>query len=308
MKKNMKEHNLLDFIFIKFNHRILRPLLRQLRIPGQKRIYKQFLKEEIIYGLNIKEKRNLKIIVSLTTYPERFFSIEKTLISILNQTIKPDRIIVWLGSDVNIIPNSLLQFEKYGITFIRKKENLMPHKKYFYAMQEFPNDIVITIDDDVIYQKTLIEGLLQTYKKHPDCICANRVHFITTKANGTLHNYNNWINDFRLTKKPSYRLIATGTGGVLYPPHLIPEFAFNTKNIENICLKADDIWLKFSESINHVKVAWSPTKYLNSCCQIQGSQKISLSKENTGNSKNDEYIANCETFFATSLKELIFQK
>lgn len=304
----MKEHNLLDFLFIKFNHRILRPLLRVARLPGQKKIYKQFLKEEIVYGLNNKEERKIKIIVSLTTFPDRFFSLQKTLVSIFNQTTKADRIIVWLGSDVNIIPNSLLQFEKYGVTFIRKKENLMSHKKYFYAMQEFPNDIVITIDDDVIYQRTLIEDLLKTYKKYPDCICANRVHFITKKINGTLHNYNNWINDFRISNKPSYRLIATGVGGVLYPPHSIPKIAFNIKNIENICLKADDIWLKFTESINHVKVVWSPTKHLNSCCQIQGSQKTSLSKENTGNSKNDEYIANCEKLFKTSLKELIFQK
>lgn len=301
----MKEHNLLDFIFIKFNHRILRPLLRVARLPGQKIIQNQFLKEKIIFGLNKNKERETKITVSLTTFPDRFFSVKKTLVSILNQTTKADRIIVWLGSDVNIIPNYLLQFEKYGITFIRKTENLMPHKKYFYAMQEFPDDIIITIDDDVIYQKTLIEDLLKTYKKHPDCICANRVHFITKKTNGTLHNYNNWINDFRLSKKPSYRLLPTGVGGVLYPPHSIPRIAFNIQNIKNVCLEADDIWLKFTELINHVKVVWSPTKHQNSCCQIQGSQKISLSKENTGNCKNDEYIAKCEKFFGTTLQNLI---
>lgn len=301
----MKEHNLLDFIFIKFNHRILRPLFRVARLPGQKIIQNQFLKEKIIFGLNKNKERETKITVSLTTFPDRFFSVKKTLVSILNQTTKADRIIVWLGSDVNIIPNYLLQFEKYGITFIRKTENLMPHKKYFYAMQEFPDDIIITIDDDVIYQKTLIEDLLKTYKKHPDCICANRVHFITKKTNGTLHNYNNWINDFRLSKKPSYRLLPTGVGGVLYPPHSIPRIAFNIQNIKNVCLEADDIWLKFTELINHVKVVWSPTKHQNSCCQIQGSQKISLSKENTGNCKNDEYIAKCEKFFGTTLQNLI---
>lgn len=304
----MKEHNLLDFIFVKFNHRILRPILKQLRIPGQNKILNQFHSEDVIYGLNDKENRITKITVSLTTFPDRFSSVSKTLISILNQTTKPDRIIVWLGEDTKIIPDFLLKFEKYGVNFIKKTGNLKPHKKYLYAMQEYPDDIVITVDDDVIYQKTLIEDLLKTYKKHSDCICANRVHFITKKINGNLYNYNNWINDFRLSKKPSHRLIATGVGGVLYPPHSIPEIAFNTKNIESVCLEADDIWLKFAEAINHIKVVWSPTKYLNAYCDIPGSQKKALSKENTGNSKNDEYISNCEKLFGISLQELVSQK
>ena len=50
------------------------------------------------YGLNRKQ-RDIRIIVSMTSYPKRFKTIIMPLKSLLLQSVKPDRIIVWLGSD-----------------------------------------------------------------------------------------------------------------------------------------------------------------------------------------------------------------
>ena len=113
--------------------------------------------------------------------------------------------------------------QKYGIEFIRTNDNLMPHKKYFYAMQTFPDDIVITVDDDCMYSKNLVKMLYKTHKNHPDCIAAVRVHKMTYGKGKNLYSYNNWINNYTFRRKPSYTLMATGVGGVLYPPGSIPQ-------------------------------------------------------------------------------------
>ena len=46
-------------------------------------------------------------------------------------------------------------------------------------MQEFPDDIIVTVDDDVIYYKEMLSELYKTYLKFPKCIVTGRAHEIT---------------------------------------------------------------------------------------------------------------------------------
>lgn len=299
------KYNFLDLCFVKFNHKIIRPCINL--FVKHNHNMKEQKNKELKYGLNTEIKKNTEITISLTSYPERFSTIDKTLISLLNQTLKPDRILLYLGNDTNCIPESLKKFEKFGVKIIKKEENIMPHKKYFYAMQEFPNDIIITVDDDCIYQSTLIEKLIKTYKKYPSCVCANRVHYITKKINGEIHSYNNWINNYIFSKKPSHRLFATGMGGVLYPPHILPHIAFDIEKITKYCLKADDIWLKFMELLNNVKVVWSPTKYVEPL-SIESFTKqhfSALHDENVALFQNDKYIKELEKLFKLKINNFL---
>jgi len=96
------------------------------------------------------DARKEKIIVSLASYPARFEQIHIAVKSIMLQSMKPDRIIVWLGEDVERggLTRKMLELEQYGIEY-RHVRDLKAHKKYIYAMQEFPDDVVITIDDDL---------------------------------------------------------------------------------------------------------------------------------------------------------------
>lgn len=120
------------------------------------------------FGINTEKNRKEKIIVSLKTYNKRYETIGSTLKSLLLQTVKPDHIIVWLDEDTieNKITEEMRSFEQYGIEYKHRNLGLKPHGKYFYAMQEFPNDIIITVDDDIIYPPKLIESLMKTHEKY----------------------------------------------------------------------------------------------------------------------------------------------
>lgn len=44
------------------------------------------------------------------------------------------------------------------------------HGKYHYAMQDFPNSIIVTVDDDMIYPNDTIESLWNAHVKYPNCV------------------------------------------------------------------------------------------------------------------------------------------
>ena len=281
-------NHIADYIYIHLN-RYSRIIKKQKYNKTKSRILNFVEQADFTYGLS-NENRQQKIIISLTTYPARFATIKLCLKSLLLQTVKPDRIIIYLGSDSSNVPTEELDFFKqFGIETVLKEGNLKPHKKYFYAMQEFPNDLIITVDDDCVYPPTLVENLLKAHKKNPDCVIACRTHKIMRKLNGSLHSYNNWINNWTNTKKPSFNLIATGCGGVLYPPHCLNKKAFDKDAIIKHCLNADDIWLKFMQVLNGTKLVTAKSE----CPEPAGvpdSQNTSLSKENVALSQNDVYI------------------
>ena len=249
------------------------------------------------YGLN-RKKRKKRIIVSLTSYPGRFEHIHTALKSMMLQTVKPDQIIVWLDEDVgrDKLTRKMLELEQYGIEYRAMPGDLKPHKKYFHVMQEYPNDIIITVDDDLIYPKDVIESLLKTHKRYPKAVCARRVHKIIKKADGGIAPYNDWLGEYCGCYTPSHELIATGVGGVLYPPHCLYEKAFDEKLITELSLKADDIWLKFMELLNGTYVVWAPCK-IPMPDLVEKEQATSLKSENVTQNKNDVYFANLQNYF-----------
>lgn len=214
-------------------------------------------KEE--FGLNRKQFRDKRIVLSLKTYNKRYDTLNDVIKSLLLQKVKPDRFIVWLDSETpeNLLPIELTQLSKYGVEFRYTNDNMKSHAKYFYAMQEFKNDIVITVDDDVIYPRSLIDCLIKSYKKFPNSISARRVHYITLDEYKRVKPYIEWLHECRIKMVPSHRLCAIGVGGILYPPGLLPQETFNMEKIKNYCMDADDIWLKYMELMNDVKVVWA---------------------------------------------------
>ena len=255
-------------------------------------------RKKIQFGLNQSDKRMEKVVVSLTSFPPRFANIHLTLKSLLLQSEKPDRIIVYLGSDSSreLFTNEMLDLEQYGIEYrIDSERNLKSHKKYFYAMQEFPNDVVVTADDDVYYPSNWLSSLIQSYKKFPNAVSARRVHLMKKNRND-LAFYNYWEDQCRRLKTPCFSLIATGCSGILYPPHCLKPIAFDETIFRKICFDADDIWLKCMEVLNDVPVVWVYNWEVDPQ-DVAVSTKGALSSLNVDCRKNDAYLHNVMDYF-----------
>lgn len=110
-------------------------------------------------GINTDRSRKTRIIASLTSFPQRIPSVFLTIKSLMLQSVKADRIVLWLAqSQFNGIPDILRSLIERGLT-VRFCDDLRSHKKYFYALQEQHSDeVVITYDDDIIYEHDSIKS------------------------------------------------------------------------------------------------------------------------------------------------------
>ena len=251
-------------------------------------------KRELEYGvLDDDKKREIPVIVSLTTYPKRFGDMELCLKSLILQSVKPDKIIVYLGKDSADIslPYNLEKYKEYGVEFKCDGTcNLKSYKKFYYAMQEFSDAIIITADDDIIYPVNWLESLLESYKKYPHAISARRVHLM--RLNGSeLAPYNSWIDQCREIREPSHSLFATGCGGILYPPHSLYFRAFDREVFMDICSSADDVWLKCMGFLNDFPVVWVPNNEVD-LPEVENTNMTALQNNNVGKNMNDMFMKN----------------
>ena len=198
---------------------------------------------------------NDTVIVSLTTHSIRVSQVAKTAIfSILQNTYKDVHIVLTLyKDDVKLIPQDLqLMIDTGAVELIVSDKDFGPHLKYFYTMQKYRENPVITIDDDIIYPETMIEKLVAGYKKYKDCIIARR-SFLITGRNGVLDSYHIWLRNFTGLKEPTHKIFATGIGGILYPPNCLN---LSSDNIEEILTVKydDDFYLKALEVRKDLKI------------------------------------------------------
>ena len=206
-----------------------------------------------ISGVN-QIKREVPVVVSLTSYEERFDDLVISLYSLLNQTIKPDRIILWLSDEfegVNDLPYEITRFIKNGLE-IRFVKDIKSYTKAVYAFKEFPNAIVVTADDDIYYPKNWLEKLYHSYITHPQDIQVHRAHRVKLKE-GVIAPYESWDKHIE-EESARYDNFLTGVGGVLYPPGCFSKEVLR----EDIFLKeaptADDIWFWVMALINNRKI------------------------------------------------------
>ena len=245
---------------------------------------------KLVDGLN-RELREKKVILALTSYPPRFPMLDKVLKRLLDQTFKPDRLILYLDDFLKPgdVPDSITSLTQYGLEIRYVPYDLKPHKKYFFAMQEFPEDVVITVDDDTIYSRELVETLVASWRRFPDCVSALRAHKIAFKG-GELRPYTEWGWKCEELNRPSMRFMATGGGGVLYPPHCIPKEGFDVDAIKATSLSADDLWLKFMELRTGTKVVICGRQALLDSVEIEEVQHTALKFNNVNQGANDRCI------------------
>ena len=245
-----------------------------------------------------------KVIISLTSYPARIDTVHLAVRSILRQTVQADKILLWLSIEefpnkYADLPQSLLSIKEepqFRICWV--DENLKSHKKYYYALQNYRDDIVITVDDDMYYEPAMIETLLRSYKAHPTSISARNVHRIYAFKN-IITPYCTWSSKLDECEDiESMDLCAIGVGGILYPPGCSNTDWFRKEQIYTLAENQDDIWLKFQEVRSGIPVVY--VKAQDDDNIIKGSQTTSLMVTNI-QQDNDLCIVKLSQFYREEL-------
>lgn len=232
-----------------------------------------------------------KLIVSLTSYPKRIGTVALSLESIYTQTRPADEVVLWLareqfpGLEADL-PENLTVLMDQGKLTVRWCDDLKSHKKYFYALQEYTEDLVVTIDDDLIYGEHMLEDLYNCYLRHPNSVSTVRAHLMVFDSQNHLMPYQDWIQETDVClDMPSMQLCATGGAGTLYPPGIFREELFDKQAIFDTCLYADDLWLKVMALLSDVSVVVAQD-FLD-LRYVPGSQEEALYLQNVDENQND---------------------
>ena len=290
-------HQYYDYVHSYFKESMFDGVTEEM-LGGNTTLYHRFLiVRELSYEQFI-EALDKERILSVTSYPARMTAVAASLVSLTEQTLPADRIILWLAEEQfpqkeQELPQDLLALLRDGKVTLRWcQEDLAPHKKYFYAMQEYPDAVIITADDDIVYPKTMVEELFRGYLLYPRCVSAAVTHLMTFSDEGKLLPYSEWVREYdEQLMVPSRQYVAVGVGGVLYPPHLLHEALFRSDIIRHACLFADDLWLKVIECLSGVPVVCvSSHRGLN---YVPDSQEVALWRTNLTQQKNDMQLKRC---------------
>lgn len=252
-------------------------------IDYEKSILQNNLENILIY----KENSGPQIIVSLTTYNKRIYDVHLTIESIFRQTMMPNKIVLWLAEDEfneDNIPCMLKKLQAKGLE-IEFCKDLKSYKKLIPTVQKYPNDIIITVDDDILYQYDLIEKLYKEHIKDSKCIVCSRAHKYKVK-NKRFLPYNEWLMEAKNLKE---NIFLTSGGGTLFPSKSVSKEMLNEELIFKLCPSADDVWinamlLKLDVKIKQVEDSrdWSEKTIV-----LSKSQDIGLYKINTIKNQND---------------------
>lgn len=227
------------------------------------------------------KKRSPEIIVSLTSFPARINSVEKTIRTLLTQTLKPDRVILWLAEEQfhnkeNDLPRQLLALKNFGLD-IEFCEDLRSYKKIIPTLKKYPEAIIITTDDDIYYASDTIETLYTSYLEDKNSIHAHRVKH-TKLVEGKIRKCSR-------TPDTSYFNRQIGYGAVLYPPHSLYKDVTDTAALKKLLPTHDDVWLWAMSVLNHrkVKVVKGDKE---SVIYVENTQQHGLCKVNKASTKN----------------------
>lgn len=185
------------------------------------------------------------IVVSLTSYPKRIYDIHLSLQSLLMQTLRPEKIVLWLGEELfprheADVPKKTLDLRSRGLE-IRFTHDCRAFTKLLPALAAFPEKTIVTADDDIYYDPDWLERLVAAAKQDPRAVWAIRAQKIGVQGD-VIQDCLKW-RTMTEGSMPRYDNFLTGVGGVLYPPHsLAMPLCADERLFMSLAPLNDDVW------------------------------------------------------------------
>jgi hypothetical protein len=251
----------------------------------------------------------LPVYISLTTISKRIHSIYDTILSLFAQTYPIEEIHLYISSEayllddgIQIIPHELQRLanaiEGFKIIYT---ENTGPYRKLLPILKTLwnQNAIIITVDDDKIYHKNMVETMVDKYiEEGGRHVIANRaqIRWNTILGGYCLRRYRKYNRakqlqlkrlsekvdqahqlSYAMSEKSDYAKALSffeGNDGVLYHTKFFTPLIFQFNLIKKLAKTHDDFWFKMCALINGHGVV----------CLYSYKKRISEKKANTAGS------------------------
>ncbi|WP_051190484.1 hypothetical protein [Kaistella palustris] len=275
------------------------------RKPLKSFVYRERSKlryQKLILLYDRKRTRTKDLIVTLTSFPGRIYTISDTLVSLLNQSLRPEKIVLWLAEEQfpekeNELPTRILKLRELGLE-IRWCKDLKSYKKLLPALDLFNDKLLVTADDDIYYPKNWLRDLYDSYLSDPESIFCHRVHRITFNNTNEILPYQQW--DKCLIKgqeKENDVLFFTTGGGVLFPPNCFYQDVAREDLFLELCPLADDIWFWSMILLNKKKIRIAKNNVYRIKNNGNTQEDEPLWKTNREAGLNDEQLRNVRSYY-----------
>jgi hypothetical protein len=218
------------------------------------------------------------VIISLTTIEPRLQIADLVIRSLKAQSVSPKKILLWVHESLeHSIPSKLFGLQD-AVFEIRTTHLHCSHKKLIHTITAYPDEKIITCDDDLMYRPDWLSLLNEESLRFPHAIIANQTRTIKTDDKGEFLPYEQWPTDRWEGEDPA-RILPIGAEGVLYPPNTLHPL-FNREDLFlKLSPKADDLWFKAMSLMNGTECRHASNSGKKGI-PIMGSQKFSLKHVN----------------------------
>jgi hypothetical protein len=194
-------------------------------------------------------------VIALTTYPRRIGSVWATIETLLRQSLAPREVVLVLSEDEfpeRRLPRSLTRRLQRGLRILWIDRTLKSYNKFYPARVAFPDSRLVTVDDDILYDRDFAERLVRAGESHPGFIVGHRgwIPQVADRDAGQgtgpvrFAPYRTWMRHPAGPQTPLPDIFLTGVGGVLYPAtENFDELALQIDVAVRLAPTADDVWL-----------------------------------------------------------------
>lgn len=238
-----------------------------------------------------------EIVVSLTSFPAAIEYAILAVKSILRGKLLPDKLVLYLTFEQFRecgIPEELLKLEKENDVFeIRDYPiDIRSYRKLIPALKDFPESIIVTVDDDVDYDENMLKDMISMHKLYPEAVIANRAKVADISKPYKKWKKLRWYDFIGRSIKIDPHIIQTGVGGVLYPPHSLKEEMIDESLFVKLAPTTDDIWFWAAAISNGKTIIPMPYGRHNKPKELGKPRNLSLKMVNfkNGTSSNDEAV------------------
>ena len=244
---------------------------------------------------NENKLTNNNLICSITSWKKRINLISKNIENILNNSVKPFKVILTLSLDEfpnkeKDLPNDILilseLYNNFEIFWVNGDEKCC--KKMIYTINRFKEHFIVTLDDDISYPNNLIESIINEYNKYE---IINPMSFGGQQSDWNINNLefiNSHYGACSITKYEYYGEYLNE----LYENVVKPAIKNNIKIY-------DDVWYTYAALLN--KKLYIRNKNYSIRNYVLNSPKLPFSFSKTNNS--GDQIKKCHELFTTYIFE-----
>ena len=216
-------------------------------LPAGRRQRQQvrFIRETLAANRTLDNRR---VIVSLSTVPDRINNLRPTIRSLLKQTRPPDEIVLAIPEfsireqRPYVVPEYLLRLPRVRV--LRCAKDWGPATKFIGAIQDElaagrENTLIMVVDDDRLYPRDALETYLYYNQQLPNAALCFR--------GAAMPSTLDW-DDAKMIyatdlREPRTVAVITGCGSYLVQPRFFDQSLWDYSKAPSVAFYIDDIWI-----------------------------------------------------------------